>query len=320
MNDWLSIAFGLTLLILAAEILVRGSVWCALALGVTPMMVGLTLVAFGTSAPELFVGISAATSDRPGFATGSVLGSNIANIGLIVGSAALLAPITHTPLSARFEVRYLLGVSLAIAAVAAASWTIGPPLAVGLLVALGAFTALLIRRESRARSRRREAGEEPADVARGPLATVLHVAMILGGLAGLKFGGDTLVDGAAGLARDFGMSEVVIGATVIAIGTSLPELAASVVAARRGHPELALGNVLGSNIFNVCMVLGVTALVRPLPTALADEGVASFVGLGLAAALAFLLRFRHGISRTAGAAMLLVYLGYVALAVLRGQF
>ncbi|MBK8980390.1 MAG: calcium/sodium antiporter [Planctomycetes bacterium] len=316
--DWFWIALGLATLIAAADLLVRGSVWCALALGLSPMLVGLTLVAFGTSAPELVVSVTAALDGKPGFATGAVFGSNIANIGLIVGLSALLSPIRHAPRSAKFEVRYL----LLTAVLGFVPLLAGTPVlrshGIALLGLLVVFTLLLIRREQRHRAARRAdpTPAVPAQIRRGPLAALLHVAFVAVGLVGLKFGGEWLVVGATGVARELGMSEVVIGMTIIAVGTSLPELATSLIAARKGHGEIALGNVLGSNVFNLCMVLGATAVISPVPMSWSAEGNAMGAALGMSLLLAVVLRYSHGVGRAAGALLLVTYAGYVAAQVL----
>jgi cation:H+ antiporter len=325
MTEWLLILGGFALLIGAAEFLVRGSVWCALSLGISPMTIGLTLVAFGTSAPELFVSLTAGLQGVPGIATGNALGSNVANIGLIVGTAALLRPIDHPPRSARFEVRFLLLVSTLILV----------PILLGeldriggilLLALLAMFTLQLLRRESRRRSDRKRAAADgddvdshiPSHIERGIGPAVIHIAFVIGGLLGLKFGGDFLVQGGTDVARRLGLSEFVIGQTIIAVGTSLPELATSAVAARRGHPEIALGNVLGSNIFNICMVLGATATIVPLPMERHDEGPTTLLGLLMVIALAILLRYRGGVGRAAGLVLLLTWSAYVATIVMLG--
>lgn len=309
MNDWISILAGLVLLMVSAEILVRGSVWCALALGVSKMTVGLTLVAFGTSAPELFVGLSAAFAGVPEIATGAVLGSNIANIGLIIGLTALVKPIVHPPHSTRFEVGFLLLSSLLLVIPMLTDGAIDALEGVVLLLLLGFFTVVLVHREQR--RRRLAEPQEPIDT--GPMKIILNVAFVIGGLLGLRFGGGILVDGAEGVALSLGLSPILIGMTVVAIGTSLPELVTSVIAARRGHPELALGNILGSNVFNVCMVLGATSIVTPLQIVWSTEGTSVLVAAGFAGALAALLLFRDGIGRVAGAALLVGYGVFMAL-------
>lgn len=311
MQDILLLVGGLVTLVLGADILVRGAVWCALALGLSPMMVGLTLIAFGTSAPELVVALFSAFDGKPGFATGSVLGSNIANIGLIVGIAAMVKPIEHVSGTARFEVRFTVLAAVAPLLILAMADRVDRVTGVLLLLSLAWFTLALIHRE------RRKDKNSDARVDKSARALAVHLAFLIGGFAGLIYGGDWLVQGATGIAAAAGLSDVVIGMTVIAIGTSLPELATSLVAASRGHPEIALGNVLGSNVFNVFMVLGATAVVQPIPVAWSAEGPAAGLGLVFAVCLGLLLRRGVGISRRAGLVLVLTYAGYLAWSVLQ---
>ena len=284
--------------------------WFALSLGVSQLMVGLTLVAFGTSAPELVVGVSAALDGTHGIATGAVLGSNIANIGLIIGCSALISPILVAPGEVRFE--------LGFTNVAA----IGPllPLWLGwseidrvygavLTAYIVVFTVLLIWRHKIAET-------VPDDSLTAPdkptfLALANHAMFVVLGLAGLIYGGDWLVAGAANVADELGMSDVLIGVVIVGPGTSLPELATAIAAARKGHSDLALGNVLGSNIFNVGMVLGITALIEPLPVSNAEHALGAWTGFGMAALLTLSMVSRIGISRAEGLFLLLVYAGYV---------
>lgn len=313
MSDWLLIALGLAALIVSADLLVRGSVWIALTLGISKMVVGLTLVAFGTSAPELVVSLTAALRGAPGVATGNVLGSNIANLGLIVGIAALVKPIAHPPGSARFELRYMILTS-ALVMVPIALGTVARWHGVVLVLFLCFFTWKLIGRE---RTRRRNRVREDSATTPRPATSkwALNGMFVAVGFTGLIYGGGWLVDGATAVARSLGWSDVVIGMSIVAVGTSLPELATSIVAAKHGHPELALGNVLGSNIFNVCLVLGTTAAIHPLPVKIEVEGPPAVLGVLMAVALALLLRYRGGISRLAGSVLLLSYLAYMALAI-----
>ncbi len=317
MHDWLEVALGLVLLLGGAEALVRGAAWLTLALGISPMLVGVTLVAFGTSAPELVVAGRAGLEGAPGLATGSVLGSNIANIALILGLAATVQPITHAPRSARFECRYLLLVSALLLLPPLLARPLGLLEGLVLLGLLLAFNVLLVLRELRRRGQLREDGDLPDvhDRSVGRALTWILVAA-LGGV-GLHFGGGFLVDGAAGIARTFGVSNATIGLTIVALGTSMPELATSVVAARRGHSEIALGNVLGSNVFNICLVLGTAAVITPLPMAWQPEGTMASIGLGLTFVLMVLLH-RGGIGRIAGTALVATYGGSMALAVFGG--
>lgn len=310
MQDYLLIAAGLVTLVVGADFLVRGSVWCALTLGISPMLVGLTLVAFGTSAPELVVSLSAALKDSPGIATGTALGSNIANIGLIIGIAALIQPIVKSSNAMRFEVNYMVFAALLPLLILFQGTAITRTHGLLLLGILLVFTVQLGLRESRRRKviQASTGTSEDRSATTGSAPRML-LSIALGG-AGLYYGGGWLVDGASGVARNLGMGEVAIGITVIAVGTSLPELVTSLLAARRGHPEIALGNVLGSNIFNICMVLGATAMIKPLPISWHDEGPTVILGIGMAIFLAILLK--RGVSRGSGATLLIIYLAYMA--------
>ena len=307
MLPWLCILLGLVTLIVGAELLVRGSSWIAEALGVRPLIVGLTVVAIGTSAPELVVSLIAV--DKPGamgIVLGNIFGSNIANIALILGTTALVGPIVARDAKLRFEVIWLLGASaLTFLPFLMGQYTRGyAALFVGLITL---FMIWLVQRERRARPERQKKPEDQ----RSPLRAVLHIVMVPAGLAGLIFGGQWLVDGAVDVAKELGLSEDVIAATIIAIGTSLPELATSIVAARKGQPELALGNIIGSNIFNILMVLGTTALFVPIPAAFCEHGIRTSVAMGLTLVLAVLLLGPKHISRAAGGILLAVYVGYL---------
>jgi cation:H+ antiporter len=318
MPDWLLILGGLVTLILGAELLVQGAVRIALALGVSKLMVGLTIVAFGTSAPELVVSVvdvlkTDSSSKVGGIALGNVFGSNIANIGLILGLAALVRPVPTTESRLRFEAYWLM--SAAILAMKPLVWqgrfTHSDGLALCCLLAL--FTLQLMRRERQ--NAHDEDAPEPVDHA--ARRVLLNAILVVLGLLGLFYGGLWLVSGSRGVASSLGMPDSLIGATIVAVGTSLPELATALVAARRGHPELALGNIVGSNIFNICMVLGVTATVRPLPVTFDEHGLRMWVGLILALVLGAALWRQAKISRQAGAILLVCYLGYLTAEVVR---
>ncbi len=262
---YLMIAAGFVFLLGGADVFVRGAVAIAAKLNVSPLVIGLTVVAFGTSAPELLVSLDAALAGAGNMALGNVVGSNIANLLLIIGAAALVKPILVKPFALLRDSVMLVGGSLLFA------WfcwrgEIGAWQGAVLLAALFVFLGGSYRRES--------GGGDPE-------AADLHIQEIeeykglrgsswalwmtmLAGLAGLVFGADLLVDGGVAVARKFGVAEEVIGLTVLAIGTSLPELAASVVAALRGHSDVAVGNVVGSNMFNVLAVVGIVSMVTPL--------------------------------------------------------
>lgn len=271
---WLPLLGGFVLLIVGGELLVRGAVRVAAALGVSPLVIGLTLVGFGTSTPELVTSVQAALSGSPGIAYGNIVGSNIANILLIVGAAALISPIAVASSSLRRDGCVMLAVAIVFSAVA---WAMPLGLAVGavFVAALAAYIYLAFRQERMAAPdghgavydkgaalEEVDAGVAPTTAAgRGPV--LVHVLIAAAGLVLVVAGGRFLVDGAVALARGFGVTETVIGLTIVAVGTSMPELVTSMVAALRRQGDIAFGNIVGSNIYNILGIGGVTALIAP---------------------------------------------------------
>jgi cation:H+ antiporter len=300
----LSLAAGLALLTLGADYLVRGAISFANRLGMPPLLIGLTVVGFGTSMPELLVSLQAALDGAPAIAVGNVVGSNIANILLILGVAAVISPIAARIANLRRDMAMML--AAAVVMLGMGYWGVvsfWPGLAMFALLA--AYLAWVTHTD-----RRRMTTEEAELVVK--LAGWKEALYIFGGLAGLFVGASLLIGAATAIAREFGISEAVIGLTIVAVGTSLPELATSVVAAFRRNAEIALGNVVGSNIFNILGILGITAVVVPVPI---DSAIASFdipFMLGVSLALVGLILISGRISRGAGAVMLAVYTGYVA--------
>jgi cation:H+ antiporter len=299
---YLLFALGLVALFFGGEYLVRGATAIAKHFRLSPMVIGLTIVGFGTSAPEMLVSVQAAMAGQPAIAIGNVLGSNIANILLILGISALIAPLI-------IPVRKLwrdLGFMLLATAVI---WVMlldgnvtrldGVLLFTGLVIFLA--TAFLTGKV------------EPEEANEGDIPQWKAWAMTLGGLVVLVIGARLLVDSSTQIARAFGISEAVIGLTIVAVGTSLPELATSVIAAIRKQTEIAVGNIVGSNIFNIFGILGVTAMIAPIPAdprfATADMPWVAIAAIGLSV-LAFVL---GGLPRIAGALLLAAYAGYVAL-------
>ena len=308
---WLFILAGLVVLLLGAEFLVRGAAWLAEAFGVRPMIVGLTVVAIGTSAPELVVSLQFANQGLFGDALGNVYGSNIANIALILGSTALVMPIVMTEgARIRFELLFLVAAS-SITLIPLFTGNYSRALGITMIVGLALFIWILVERERRGREPR---GLRPTKE-RSSSQFLVHGLMIPVGLTGLVFGGRWLVEGATEIAKDFGLSEGVIGATVVAIGTSLPELATSIVAARKGHSEMALGNVIGSNIFNLLMVLGCSATLYQLPVGDAQM-TRTLIGLGLTVIMAALLLGPKTVNRVAGGCLVAIYIAYLTLEVM----
>jgi cation:H+ antiporter len=308
---YLQLIAGLVLLIASGEFLVRGAVGFARALGLSPLFIGLTLVGFGTSAPELVASLIAAFRGAPGIAVGNVVGSNIANILLILGLAALLAPLPVLRQQFHRDAASL-GLASALAAAVIATGVVSR-LAGGMLMALllgyVCLAYLSERRTPDSEGRRYEDETElhspPPHGALRPLFTAL-VALL-----GVVLGARLLVDASIIVAERFGVPQSVIGLTVVAVGTSLPELAVSAIAAFRGQGAVAVGNVVGSNLYNALGILGATALVHPLqvPTEIARFDVWVMLA-ATGALLAFMLR-GGTLGRTAGGVFLAAYAGYL---------
>ncbi len=301
---------GLLFLFLAGELLVRGAVGIADRLRVPPLVIGLTVVAFGTSLPELFVSVSAVLRGAGGLAIGNVVGSNIANVWLILGASALVAPIAC---SARRLSRNLVVMLAASVLVIALSLDVELDRADSLMLVSGLVLFLLwslhyARRHPDA-ARDVLEFEEELDIDRLTLRRAILYTLL--GLLGLPFASDWLVTGAVTIARLLGVAEAVIGLTVVAIGTSLPELATSLMAARKGHAAVAIGNVIGSNLFNLLAILGISALVGQIPVPAAFLQVDFWVMLAASAMLLVYTLPRRPIGRLSGLAMLLSYALYL---------
>ncbi|WP_300393550.1 calcium/sodium antiporter [Henriciella sp.] len=302
---------GLVLLLVGGDLFVRGSVSIAQRLGVSPLLIGLTLVGFGTSTPELVTSLQAALAGSPGVATGNVVGSNIANILLILGLAAVLKPVLVDGGALKRD-----GLALAVSALLCLGVTMSGVLdrlsGVVFLAGLAGYLGFAIWQERRAVTAKAGITVDPGPPVKPADRPLMAGLMTLGGLALVILGASLLIDGAVGLATRFGISETIIGLSIVAIGTSLPELITSVIAALRGQSDVAFGNVVGSNIYNVLGILGVTALVQPIPVPPEIMAVDIWVMLGATAALIILARTGHRINRTEGALMLAGYAGYTA--------
>jgi cation:H+ antiporter len=300
----LSLGAGLVLLTFGADYLVRGAISLANRLGMPPLLIGLTVVGFGTSMPELLVSLQAALGGAPAIAVGNVVGSNTANILLILGVAAAISPIAaRIPNLKRDLVMMLVA---AVVMLGLGFWGV-----VNFWLGLTSFAVLAAYLAWVTHTDRRRMTEEEAELV-VKFAGWKEAVFIVGGLGALFIGADLLIDAATAIARGFGISEAVIGLTIVAVGTSLPELATSVVAAFRRHAEVALGNVVGSNIFNILGILGITAMVIPVPV---ETSMASFdipFMLAVSLALVALILATGRISRGAGVAMVAAYTGYVA--------
>jgi len=309
---------GLLLLIGGAEILVRGASRLAAAIGISPLVVGLTVVAFGTSSPELMVGVQTALSGQSGLMIGNVVGSNIFNVLFILGISALITPLVVAQQLIRWDVPLMVGLSvLVLIFVQDAKLSWGECLLLALaLVAYILFTVFQSRRENRAVQAEYEEAFGVAD----PTARTWPVDLLLvaGGLGALALGSRWLVDGAVVFAESLGVSEMVIGLTIVAAGTSLPEVATSVIASIRGERDIAVGNVVGSNIFNILAVLGIGGLFAKNGVAISETAIAIDIPVMVAVAAICLPLFFTGsrISRWEGALLLGYYAAYTAYLIL----
>ena len=310
---------GLVLLIAGAELLVRGASRLAAAIGIAPLVIGLTVVAWGTSAPEVAVSLQASLGGRADLAVGNAVGSNILNVLLILGASAALAPVVVSRQLVRVEVPLMVGVALALWALAA-DHAISRAEGGALLSAMAAYTWLQVamaRREARRAAGSAAAAGAPPAGRRGA-GWLANAALVAVGLVLLVAGARWLLAAAVVFARNLGVGELVIGLTIVALGTSLPEVATSIVASARGERDIAVGNVVGSCIFNVLMVLGSAAAISPGGLAIAS-GVLEFdlpVMVATAVACLPILFTGHRIARWEGFLFLGYYAAYTAYLVL----
>lgn len=299
---------GLVLLLFAGELLVKGAVGISEKMGISPLVIGLTVVAFGTSAPELLVSLQAALSGSPGIAVGNVVGSNIANVLVVLGLPALISPIDPRQPGLRRNMTVMVIVTVIFMWLLSNGF-IGRLEGAVLVAALGLFIAYQVR-QARAgidrsdRDIHDDVGETPQNVARA-------VAYLAAGLVGLPIAAQMTVHGATEIARAIGISEVVIGLTIVSVGTSLPELATTLTAAMRRQAAVAIGNVVGSNIFNIAGIMGVTALISPVPVEPRIVSLDMWVMFAVAMLLAILGYLRIESGRVIGAIMLAAYVAYL---------
>ena len=321
MTPILSFIVGLLALIAGAELLVRGASKLALSFGISPLVVGLTVVAFGTSSPELAVSVKSAWSGQVDIALGNVVGSSIFNVLFILGLSALITPLLVAQQLIRQEVPVMVGASFLLLALA---WDGGisrwdGALLFGLLLAYLVFVIRQSRRENR--SIDAEYAQEFGDGRRWDRHWSVQLLLIAGGLALLVMGSDWLVGAAVVFAKQLGLSELVIGLTIVAAGTSMPEVATSVVAALRGERDIAVGNVVGSNTFNILCVLGLSSLVAPASLTVPVSMLSFDLPVMIAVAVACLPIFFTGnlIARWEGALFLGYYVAYTAYVVMAAQ-
>ena len=317
---------GLVALVLGAEFLVRGASRLALSVGVSPLVVGLTVVAFGTSAPEMAVSVGAVLDGRTGIAVGNVVGSNIFNVLFILGVSALITPLVVNVQLIRQEVPIMIGASalLLLLGLDGAVDAFDGAMLTALLLGYTGFLIVQSRRQGRAAQQEFAQGIQASPGRSRPgwtTAWPVQVALMACGLALLVAGAGWLVDASTEFARAMGVSDLVIGLTIVAAGTSLPEVATSIVAALRGERDIAVGNVVGSNTFNVLGVLGLSGLASGgAGLTLAPEVMALDIWVMLAVALACVPVFLSGrIGRRSGAVFLAAYLAYLAYLLLSAQ-
>lgn len=297
----LSIIGGFIILTLGAEALVRGASSIALRLGITPLIIGLTIVAFGTSAPELAVSVKSALAGNSGIALGNVIGSNIANIGLILAITALIRPIQVQSQVVKRDIPLMILASMLF-------WGLLLDGELSLIDGVVLLSLLFGYLTFSYISSKNSNNEE--EIEAGPNNPLLSGLFILVGISMLVGGGILFVNGAVDLAKTFGVSEVIIGLTIVAIGTSMPELVTSVIAALKGQSDIAIGNVVGSNLFNILGILGVTAIVHPV-SSLGFQPFDFMVMLALAIVILPFAWTGLRIGRREGSVLLLTYLGYM---------
>lgn len=311
MLSYLFVILGLLGLFFGGEALIRGALAAARRLGVSPLLAGLVIVGFGTSMPELAVSLDAVLHDQPGIAIGNVVGSNIANILLILGLSALIMPVPVHPQAIRRDGVTMIGATL-LCMLVFLSGTLGRVEGLVLFAGLVAYLVWAYRGEMV----NHDAGAglheaESAAVQVVPDSVAITALCIVGGLAVVIGGSRLLIIGAVDIAQDFGISETVIGLTLVAVGTSTPELAVSLLATIRKQADVAVGNILGSNIFNIMAILGVSSLVKPLPV---DARILAFDQWAMLAAAVALMVFAHTrnrLSRLEGGVLLAGYVAYV---------
>lgn len=308
---YLQVLAGFAILVIAAEAMVRGAVIIAEKLGISPMVIGMTVIAFGTSAPELMVSLQAALSGSTGLAIGNIVGSNIANVWLILGITCLVAPILAKPDALKRDI-LLLGCGSVLFVVLCLQGTLDMMAGVILLVVFIAFLLVSYFREKSDPEVMKEHAEELEELEKGiPKSMPLAIAITIAGILGLAFGADILVTGGSEIARSFGVSEEVIGITLFAFGTSLPELVASVVAAYRGHPDVAIGNVIGSNIFNMMLVGGIVAVVIDIPVPAQVLNFDMWIMLAATVMLMLILLGKMKLTRGYACVFFALYIAYI---------
>ncbi|MEQ8831986.1 MAG: calcium/sodium antiporter [Alphaproteobacteria bacterium] len=310
MLDIVYLVAGLAILFVGGELTLRGAVGLARFLGVSAAIIGLTVVGFGTSAPELVVTVQAALANKNGLAIGNVVGSNISNLLLILGVGAVIAPLTCGIDAAKRDAGMMLAATVVLVLLSVYG-EIGWYHGIFMVGALVIYLALTYLQDKRDRASRNLHEQEAEELENAPTKLPVIIVFTLLGLVGLVLGADLMVTGAIGIAQDFGVPETVIGLTVVALGTSLPELAATAVAAMRNHTDVAIANVMGSCVFNILSILGITSIISLLTFEPDIQAIDIWVMLAATLVIAGLMLFRAGISRISGAVLLVGYVAYI---------
>ena len=306
MVNILLLLVGLGLVVLGADWLVNGASSIARRAGISEFVIGLTIVGFGTSCPELVVSLTGAIEGNSDISVGNVVGSNIFNVLFILGLTAMFLPVGMTDKNRRIDIPITIGVTILLVILGITGSMSGPGISrwegVLMLLVFSVYLFYCFKSDSK---------DEFSETQRATLSITKSIALTLTGLAGLIFGGDLFVDSATALARQIGVSDKFIAVTILAGGTSLPELATSLVAAIKGKEQLALGNILGSNVFNAMMILGLSSVITPL--SFASMTIVDIITLVLSAVLLLIWAYtgrKNRIDRREGAAMLLCYVAY----------
>tara|TARA_B110000285_G_scaffold135111_1_gene151389 strand:- start:56 stop:1015 length:960 start_codon:yes stop_codon:yes gene_type:complete len=315
--DYVFLLLGLVVLIFGGEFLVKGAVGFSTAMKISPLIVGMTIVSFGTSAPELLVSLTSALDGNPGIAVGNVVGSNIANIALVLGITVLIFPIIADKHTKRIDMPVMIFSTLLFVYFIQDGWIVMYE-GIIMLVVIVAFTIFLI-----IKGRKQPAIEEVCEIVDKAPKNWKSILFLFLGFIGLYFGADWFIQGAVAIAEEFLFDnpnkDVIIGVTIVAFGTSAPELVASTVAAYRKQTDISIGNLIGSNIFNILVVLGVTSIVTPLKVSNEAREFDLFWMVGIALLLVALIALGSKIGRLKGAILLSTYVAYITIILLRVQ-
>lgn len=330
-QSYVLLTVGFFLLVFGGNYLIKGGSRLSALLGVSPLLIGLGIAAFGTSAPEAAVSIKAAVSGHSAVSIGNILGSNIANIGMAIGLALLLFGMKDNHRKLWKEIAFGFAATLLLLFLCITPFTRKGEYGlnhIGGYILLFFFAGYLFHLFRMSRSdKKKKQNETPDSVKNRPLEYIKSTAMTLGGIAGVVFGGSFVVDNAVLIAASWGVSQTLISVTIVALGTSLPEIVVSVIAVRKNHWDMAMGNILGSNLFNILFVLGTTATIRSMEFSDFNRLVLPdiLIALGITLMLFFTIMHKGKASgslkrsRMHGAILLLTYTAYIAFAILRPQ-